>query len=379
MIVSYQKTIIFFIICFVAGNVYGQRNHNLRILFTGDSIDFKKVNIQFYQGYQVAALDKGSNNLLDTNIYSSLKLPVVEILYFSEKQPPSIFRFFLNKQTSSLAFNYNSVVDGIFLQKEEGAIDFNNAGQKEFELFARKELLLRTNLETENNHDLSNVKPEVLKEHEMLSNSIKIKGLEFAKRYPNLPYSNWMLMYELVGKPIFSKEELLSVYNKNFRKRLRNTFEEKYILNQIDKNRLSIGTHAPSLELPFTDVQGTSYTLKSLDNKLVIVTVWATWCVPCVAEIPKLKEFYLAYKNKIEIVAFSTDSDLPKLKNFVNLKKLDWINVFNRTDLCHMYGSDLGIPQVYLLGQDGKIIYSRTKSQDYNLELLGQLLSQKLN
>jgi hypothetical protein len=49
---------------------------------------------------------------------------------------------------------------------------------------------------------------------------------------------------------------------------------------------------------------------------------------------------------------------------------MDWINVYDRRDLANIYGSDKGIPQVYLLDKNGIIIYSRDKMEDYDLTRL---------
>lgn len=64
------------------------------------------------------------------------------------------------------------------------------------------------------------------------------------------------------------------------------------------------------------------------ENEVVLVDFWASWCVPCIASIPKLKELYADYQDKgFEIVFVSIDDEYDDWKNESDKQELAWINL----------------------------------------------------
>ncbi len=69
---------------------------------------------------------------------------------------------------------------------------------------------------------------------------------------------------------------------------------------------ISVGQKAPALVV--TDLSGEKVDLSDMEGKTVIVTLWASWCQPCLEEIPALRDFYHKYEDKgIDIIALSFD------------------------------------------------------------------------
>ncbi|MDR6159362.1 thiol-disulfide isomerase/thioredoxin [Chryseobacterium sp. SLBN-27] len=65
-------------------------------------------------------------------------------------------------------------------------------------------------------------------------------------------------------------------------------------------------------------------------NEITVVNIWATWCKPCLEEIPSLNKLKLEYKdNKINFISFSIDNmnDIEKLKKFIATKKFEWEDI----------------------------------------------------
>jgi peroxiredoxin len=121
---------------------------------------------------------------------------------------------------------------------------------------------------------------------------------------------------------------------------------------------LAVGTQFP--EFDEKDLAGAPLSLANYRGKVVLIDFWATWCAPCVAELPGLMKAYEKYHDSgFEIVGISLDQDETKLKNFINQKHLTWQQYFDgkgwENKLAAKYGVT-SIPATYLLDGTGKII-----------------------
>jgi len=364
--------------CLITITIYAQKSYHFEITFSGTTLDHKKMGIQFEEGYQTRSIDVESLKIIE-NRTSFLNFPTLNITYSSTKHGPTKHRFFLMAVTSILEFDYDSINDDIKIQKTSGVLNFKDAGEDKFEIFAKKELERRDKFVRKHNYDFSRADSTVMKEFDLYSEAVIDKALAFVKTSPQTLYSIWLFRAQIIWDTRYSKNALSQVYQRFLSKKYKNTFEGNYILTKLDANRLGMQTRMPGQELDFKDLAGNMYSLKSFLGKPFIIMIWATWCVPCVAEIPRLKEISGKYKGTLEVVAFSTDTNEGTVRHFVTTNKIDWINVHGRRDLCRIYGSDLGIPQVYLIDKDGFIIYSRLKMEDYDLNKLEKFVAETCN
>jgi len=79
---------------------------------------------------------------------------------------------------------------------------------------------------------------------------------------------------------------------------------------------LKAGTVAPLFSLP--SLKGSPVTLQSFRGKLVVVNFWATWCPPCVAEMPSLERLHRTLEGEgLQVLGVSIDEDEAALRKFV--------------------------------------------------------------
>jgi thiol-disulfide isomerase/thioredoxin len=139
--------------------------------------------------------------------------------------------------------------------------------------------------------------------------------------------------------------------------------------------RLSLPGHP--MEISGTLLNGKPFDQKTLAGKVVLVDFWATWCGPCVAEIPNVLEQYEKYhKDGFEVVGISLDQEREALEKFVTEQKLPWPILFEEPKgdgwqhpLATFYGIS-GIPTVVLIGRDGNVI---------TLDARGEKLGERLD
>ena len=128
------------------------------------------------------------------------------------------------------------------------------------------------------------------------------------------------------------------------------------------QNNLMVGTEFPVFDEK--DVMGQPLSTSSLRGKVVLIDFWATWCVPCCAEIPNVVATFQKYHDQgFEIIGVSLDNDRQKLLDYTLKHKMTWQEYFDgksepsENKLASRYGiAHSGIPMDFLLDGNGKII-----------------------
>jgi len=128
-----------------------------------------------------------------------------------------------------------------------------------------------------------------------------------------------------------------------------------------ERRRAVLAALARPLDLAFTALDGRRVDTREWRGRVVLVDFWATWCVPCIDAMPKLKELYAKYHSQgLEIINVSVDqaSARPALERLVARLELPWPQAFDgkgpATEFAVRYGVQ-PIPHVLLAGKDGMI------------------------
>jgi len=114
------------------------------------------------------------------------------------------------------------------------------------------------------------------------------------------------------------------------------------------------------LDMKFTAVDGREVDLAKMRGKVVLIDFWATWCGPCVQELPNVLKAYKEFHQKdFEIVGISLDSDKVKLESFVKDKGMDWPQFFDgkgwKNEIATTYEIH-SIPAMWLIDQKGMVV-----------------------
>jgi len=115
---------------------------------------------------------------------------------------------------------------------------------------------------------------------------------------------------------------------------------------------------APSLKLH--DLQGAPHALEDYRGKPVLLNFWATWCVPCAAEMPLLSEMQKQYQGKILFIAASIDDEgmKPQIEAFIKKHQGEALTVMMGATLDNLdaFGVNKGMPGTVFIDADGKIV-----------------------
>lgn len=200
-----------------------------------------------------------------------------------------------------------------------------------------------------------------------LKSDEKVKLLMIKKQITN-PYINDYFTAEtmvMLIKKAAGVSEIEEVY-KEFMERPRSAKSKADVLlvyhhlKETEKNAI-----AP--DFSYLNGNGNSITLKGMKGKYVYIDLWATWCAPCIAELPDLKKVQQLFSGKnINFVSISVD----EIKN-----KQAWLNFLKGNDLSGIqliadraFDSDFvkkfgvtSIPRFILIGPDGKVIDNNAK------------------
>ena len=143
-----------------------------------------------------------------------------------------------------------------------------------------------------------------------------------------------------------------------------------------------IGYRAPNFRL--NDLDGNERSLAEFKGKVVFINFWATWCIPCKAEMPSMEALYQDYREEgLEILAVSNDlRGESVVRPFVEELELTYIVLLDpdfRVDDKYLVHS---VPTSFIIGRDGIVTHELIGARNWNApearEMIENLLKMKL-
>lgn len=116
--------------------------------------------------------------------------------------------------------------------------------------------------------------------------------------------------------------------------------------------------------------------LKELENKVVFVSFWATWCAPCIAEMPGMYKLYEDYKSKVTFL-FVTNENWNVVSKFYQKKGYDF-PTYNQINNSPKELESSSIPATFILDKDKKIVVEKRGPANWNSSTTREILNKLL-
>ncbi len=119
------------------------------------------------------------------------------------------------------------------------------------------------------------------------------------------------------------------------------------------------------------------FEFKEAQDKVILLNFWATWCPPCIAEMPSMQELYNSYGDRV-VFLFVSEEPAEKIQEFMDKHQYDFPVYQSISAPPQIFGHE-SIPQTYLIDQAGEIIIDKSGAADWNSDKVHQILDKLLN
>lgn len=127
------------------------------------------------------------------------------------------------------------------------------------------------------------------------------------------------------------------------------------------------------LNFQIIDKDGNITSLEEMQGKVIFMNLWATWCAPCIAEMPSINKLHEEMGDEVAFVILSLDDDFEKAKAFDKRKGYN-LPIFSlASNMPAMYDSST-IPTTYIIDAKGNLVLTHSGMADYNSDKFKKFL-----
>lgn len=367
-----EKIAAFLLALACCGGALGQRNFSATLVLA-PGMDTAKTDIYYDDAKSMTSVDRRGfhGDTIDIRgtyygLYASVEVryprPGTLLLYdrsFFVGQQPARITLLPADSTHELLRNY----------RLDGAKDFLEDDQRMAASCADESVALKAALK-KIGPDRNSLDSAAFATINHIDSLIFVKTAKCVVAHPDAYYNFWYFRRDMARNTIFPTDSLWRWY-RAFPAEFRSTGEGATIETLLNaRTALKIGGTAPALS--GTDLNGRPIT--AAKGKYVLLNFWATWCAPCREEIPFLKNIVdHSDSNRLQMVSVALASTEEATRKYVAEHGMSWVNGYDQADILNAYASNHGIPQLYLIDPDGKIIYMRVNGTLDDTVDLGRL------
>ena len=209
-------------------------------------------------------------------------------------------------------------------------------------------------------------------------NSIDEKVLKykkaFVKSHPNSEAAAWYLSDFMIRSQV-ADEEAIAAFN-NLDNNLKNYPFYKAVAKRVAGIEATlIGKTIENFTTNNT-FTGDAFEFNSLKGKYVLIDFWGTWCGPCIAEMPKVKEYQEKYKDKLIVLGVNQGDTKEQVEKFITPNKYTWTHLMNGNgdeDFVLKFNV-AGFPTKFIIDPEGKILHRFVGDSEESFAVLDGLL-----
>lgn len=117
-------------------------------------------------------------------------------------------------------------------------------------------------------------------------------------------------------------------------------------------------------EFRLVNIEGEDFDVNSLSEEFIFVNYWATWCKPCIAEMPSIESLKADMEGQSIAFLIISDESLKKIQGYLTDK--EYSMTFLKKVLIENEKKMASFPQTYLINQKGEILFEKTGSAEWN-------------
>lgn len=126
------------------------------------------------------------------------------------------------------------------------------------------------------------------------------------------------------------------------------------------------------------DLSGANFDFRTAEGKVIVINFWATWCPPCIAEMPSLEALYQTYKTNDDVVFLLVSNEEVDVINTFMIKKDYTFKVYQSLTEYPKDFNVSSIPRTFVISKTGEIVIDTSGAADWNSERVTNTIDELL-
>lgn len=149
-------------------------------------------------------------------------------------------------------------------------------------------------------------------------------------------------------------------------------------LPEVTQEERSSNLPKADYQLRVKDMDDNIISMEAYRGKVIFLNFWATWCMPCVAELPNINKLYEKYSNEVAFLLIS-DEPLEKVKKYHQRKKLSVpFYVIDQMGYVPAMYHHSALPTTFIINKQGELVRASSGAENWNSDTAIQLFDQLL-